>query len=610
VKTQAIICLAAVVAFFKISASRAAPDDSTEGLQRSVQALHAWRLDDALEASQTLPWRYEQDGLSNAALGELRFHLGDYEGATLAFQAAEAAAIPEESLPNLPYATQAAQETKGFETAFDANFLVRYPPGPDAVLVDPLLETLQAALPDLGTRLGFLPKARILVEIYPNAATLAKVSPLTQEEIETSGTIALCRWNRLMVTSPRAVIHGYGWRDTLAHELAHLVIGGASHNQAPIWLQEGLAKHLEGGWRHRMGQTLSPDQVDRLLQATKSGTLISFKRMHPSMARLSSQEEASLAFAEVSTFVAYLVEKNGWEAIQALLRRLGGGESMHAALRASYGVSFVELEKDWKRRLTQMPAQRLSAGALSTERIVLKDSKEAKLPSEKQSQQARIHLRAADLLYARGRLAGAQRELERAEAISNAPVVSARLARVALLNNDLVRADASVQKALLRTPDAAGLQVTLAEIAFKRQQPEEALRALDAAININPFDPRIYRLTLSAAGEAFEPAHRRARAALLALEQPSGRSAQVSLGQGGRVHILSPRFARVFLRRSPDAPWITTGRTTPLFGLELQPGRWELMLLPPSGDPLRLPAVVQPAGSQEAAQTIDTESNS
>ena len=35
---------------------------------------------------------------------------------------------------------------------------------------------------------------------------LARVSTLTIKEIETSGTIALCKWNRLMIVSPRALV--------------------------------------------------------------------------------------------------------------------------------------------------------------------------------------------------------------------------------------------------------------------------------------------------------------------------------------------------------------------------------------------------------------------
>ena len=57
---------------------------------------------------------------------------------------------------------------------------------------------------------------------------------LTEEEIKTSGTIALCKYNRLMITSPRDLVYGYGWADTVAHELIHLLINRRSRNTVPI----------------------------------------------------------------------------------------------------------------------------------------------------------------------------------------------------------------------------------------------------------------------------------------------------------------------------------------------------------------------------------------
>ena len=54
------------------------------------------------------------------------------------------------------------------------------------------------------------------------------MSPLTEDEIETTGTIALSKYNKLMVVSPRATLFGYPWMDTLAHEYTHLVVSRGS----------------------------------------------------------------------------------------------------------------------------------------------------------------------------------------------------------------------------------------------------------------------------------------------------------------------------------------------------------------------------------------------
>ena len=46
---------------------------------------------------------------------------------------------------------------------------------------------------------------KIVVEIYPQAQGLAGATGLTLEEIQTTGTIALCKFHRLMLTSALAI---------------------------------------------------------------------------------------------------------------------------------------------------------------------------------------------------------------------------------------------------------------------------------------------------------------------------------------------------------------------------------------------------------------------
>ena len=65
----------------------------------------------------------------------------------------------------------------------------------------------------------------------------SRATSLTIRQIETSGTIAVCKYHRLMIISPLAAASGYSWADTLAHEFIHLVIQ-KSRNTVPIWLHE------------------------------------------------------------------------------------------------------------------------------------------------------------------------------------------------------------------------------------------------------------------------------------------------------------------------------------------------------------------------------------
>jgi hypothetical protein len=183
------------------------------------------------------------------------------------------------------------------------------------------------------------PTAPVRVEIYEEIADLARVSTLTLHEIETSGTIALCKWNRLMIVSPKALLRGYPWLDTLTHEYTHYIVSRAGRGQVPLWVHEGLAKFEEKRWRGPSGGGLSPAMEQLLSTALQKKRLISFEQMSPSMAKLPSQEDTALAFAEVYTFIEYLHGRAGFGGIRSLIRSLADGLGEARAMQTAFGVS-------------------------------------------------------------------------------------------------------------------------------------------------------------------------------------------------------------------------------------------------------------------------------
>jgi hypothetical protein len=190
------------------------------------------------------------------------------------------------------------------EVSRDGRFSVAFPEGEDRVLLPYAFEVLSSMDRVLSAVVGVSVPGPIRLEIYPSAAALAEVSTLTLEQIETSGTVALCKWNRLMITTPHALVRGYPWVDTIAHELTHLYLSYATQEQAPVWLQEGTAKLLERRWRDpSLPFELDPTSRMLLLRANRDGKLLSFDQLHPSIALLPSQDDATLAFAQVSTFM-------------------------------------------------------------------------------------------------------------------------------------------------------------------------------------------------------------------------------------------------------------------------------------------------------------------
>ena len=87
------------------------------------------------------------------------------------------------------------------------------------------------------------------IDLVRDLFSLSAVSGLPLEAAETTGTLAVARWGRVILLSPRATSLGFPWEDTLTHEITHLIVTRATRDHAPLWLQEGMAKRLETSWR-------------------------------------------------------------------------------------------------------------------------------------------------------------------------------------------------------------------------------------------------------------------------------------------------------------------------------------------------------------------------
>jgi tetratricopeptide (TPR) repeat protein len=400
-------------------------------------------------------------------------------------------------------------------TSPDGRFQIAYPAGDAQVLLPYAFDALQRMDRALTSVVGMPVPGPIRLEIYSSAAALAQVSTLTLEQIETSGTVALCKWNRLMVTSPRALVRGYPWVDTIAHELTHLYLSFATQERAPVWLQEGTAKLLERRWRSASEEfVLDPTSRNLLLRATRDSKLLTFDQLHPSIALLPSQDDATLAFAQVSTFMNSFVGAHGERALRDALSAIAQGTDARDALSHAANRRFGELERDWK---TTLPK---AAPANAPRKLARRFSSSAgSAPDESQDvavSEARRYLRIGDMLWHRRHPRGAMLEYEKAHrADADDPIVAARLARSALEAGDPGRSLAALEPLLSRYPEHAPTHAVRGAALHELGRLAEARTALLEAIRINPFDPDPHCRLERIAEQADETATERAACDLL-----------------------------------------------------------------------------------------------
>lgn len=475
------------------SSSSSAPAESATK-QGVLQLLEASLTAGEGAAAQALLEQYLTNYPMTARVLELQiltaFYAGDYESA-----AAGVVELRKDS--NAPtdlgfmadLVIDTYETTKGYATATYDNFEVRYEPGPDVILVPYAIEALKAATEAMELELGVKMVSPVRLEIYPDADSLARVSTLSVEAIRNSGTIALSKWGRLMIASPRALMRGYPWLDTIAHEYVHLLITKSTLDRAPVWLQEGIAKLLETRWR--LPQTQLPDDPASrrlLLGAAEDDALLDFDQLHPSIALLPSQRDAALAFAQVSSFMQMFYARHGREGVQRALAEITGGVDARKALAAVADSSWKKLEADWKKSLASQPKP---PAARFVRRHLKGEATETDELAEVEREKARKYVQLGDLLWVRSRPAAASVEYGKAHRVAPSdPIVASRYARSAIAGGRPKDAIKPLVYTLLLYPNHAPAQSNLAMARLRAGNENGAAYSALRAIALNPFDPQ------------------------------------------------------------------------------------------------------------------------
>ncbi len=406
-----------------------------------------------------------------------------------------------------------------------AHFRLRYPAGVEEVIAQPALEVLEAAYEAVGDDLGLYPEDRILVEIYPTSMAFAESSGLPMTAMA-NDTIALCRWDRLLVTSPMAAPFGYPWADTLCHEYTHLVVNRLGAGGVPVWLHEGIAAFEQRRWRGVTELTLDPYERSALTRALRDEELVSLAQIGNCLACLDTKEQVGLAFAQVHTMVDYLVRARGMQALRDTLATCRLGVDAQDAVAAAHGGTFAEFEAGWR---TYVEGRGwfadLEVGVVDLQ-LDGEGTADDDLPAEDSLLAGNTgsagHARLGDLLLDRGERRAALLEYGRAEALLpvQSPSLACRKAYAYRELGELDEALAVLERAHELYPEYHPVAINLAAVQADAGQPRRALESYRRAALLNPFDPRIYAGELALLDPDRDPERvRRARAALDTLQR-------------------------------------------------------------------------------------------
>lgn len=503
---------AAIFIVFSLSlalAGRLSGAEAEPGFKQGEELLDAWRIAEA----QALAAKALADEPKSAAAieldGRVKFYQGRYQEATEAMERALAIDAGDKRRQGWKlFAQLTVDVVKNLKRFESPHFVLHLDEKKDGILALYALDTLEKSYAAVGAELGYYPKEKVRVEIAPDAASFQAISTLSLRDIEETGAVGICKFNKLMIISPRALSFGYRWLDSLSHEYLHFAIVALSNNQAPIWLHEGMARFYETRWRKPAPPKdgaedyLTPANQTLLVQALGKNQFVGFTKMEPSLIHLETPEQVQLAYAEAASAVDYINQSKGGAGVRELLAALQE-KATPQAIEKTFGMPYESFETSWKsflkgKGLKEIEGSRVRKLKVKKDQSEDEDAVELK---EIQSAVARNRTHLADQLLGRGRAAAAINEYQRAlQSSPHSPIILNKLGRVLIQMNRFQDALDPLGKALQVDPDNANSYVYLGRARYAAKRFGESRNALEEAVQINPFNPAIYQLLVEVYG--------------------------------------------------------------------------------------------------------------
>ena len=392
---------------FAAPPQRPEPQPLTGDLMRAARARDAILELDLPAGAHALDGADPADMALSVERARLLLFSGDYDGAVSLLSRPDLAATEEGaelgyislgSARGMAATVTVRDDARGVEVRLqddDDRALV-------PMLADVAVQVQKTLMKDLGVE---LPKP-LRIDLVRDQFTLAAMTGLPLEAARTTGTVAVAKWGRVTMVSPRATAQGYPWLDTLAHEMTHLALSRGTRDKAPLWLQEGVAKREETRWRDRQPLDDVPSVDVVAAVGLEKGLGRPIDKLGPSIAMLPTPEQAQVAFAEVQSFIRFWTKEVGDDALPQLvlrIRALDDPSDVSRAIKEVTGVDFAEWDRRWRAHLAtvprELPADLAPGGSIPNMREIVK------------------RVRLGELLRERGHYPAAVSELARAQVI-------------------------------------------------------------------------------------------------------------------------------------------------------------------------------------------------
>jgi hypothetical protein len=211
-------------------------------------------------------------------------------------------------------------------------------------MADYLAERAGPILASVEAELEETLDAEPTIKIYPDMASL-------QASIALSYTDPLGGWNEpgeSIKLLGRPGFAGPRMEPTVAHELGHAVSFeyGSHIITAPWWVLEGIAEIAGDPFRARPLDNAAPHLARR-------GELIDFTRLADF--RGEAMNHGRQVYTQGRSMLAYISQRWDRTTRNDWIRAMARGETLDEATRSVLGLSFEELDRDWRTWLLETP---------------------------------------------------------------------------------------------------------------------------------------------------------------------------------------------------------------------------------------------------------------
>ncbi len=219
------------------------------------------------------------------------------------------------------------------------------------------LEAAQEALERMGDLMGVEDRGTLRLTVYNSIADMRRALPprsQVQESVLITEGVSFGDTGVVLLLGGNPEVEGVA-----AHETVHFLMRRALGRGAgivPVWLNEGLAEYANPFPSFSFQNVFSRRLYDN--------TLLPLTSLTSAPGR---PEDALLMYGQSESVVTYMIETYGAEPLQALLDRLGAGDTIDEALTAAYGFDRTGLEHEWRTSIGAPPlAATPSRSALPT----------------------------------------------------------------------------------------------------------------------------------------------------------------------------------------------------------------------------------------------------